>query len=237
MPRTLLAGTATTGLFLGAMAAGIALPLLAAAPALAQSDPAALQLIERLRPSGNAPQTRGIRVPGSAGAAPQGATPAAAAPMEGAAARPAPGGKTGSAGTTVAAPVRPPRAPAQPDTMAPAGVPAVSITVTFATGSASLTPAAEAALAPLGRALSSPDLAPYRFRIEGHTDTVGDTAMNQALSERRAAAVRDYLIRRFNVDPARLEAVGLGESQLLVPTGDGVPEVRNRRVQVLNLGS
>ncbi|MBW8268812.1 OmpA family protein [Caldovatus sp. SYSU G05006] len=220
------------------MAAGIVLPLFAAAPALAQSDPAALQLIERLRPSGGeAPLTRGIRVPGGTGAAPQGSAPAVAPSAGGAAAEPVPGGKTGgSAGPAVAAPARPPQAAAQPDTTAPPGVPAVSITVTFATGSAALTPSAEAALAPLGRALSSPELAPYRFRIEGHTDTVGDAAMNQALSERRAAAVRDYLIRRFNVDPARLEAVGLGETQPLVPTGDGVPEVRNRRVQVLNIG-
>jgi outer membrane protein OmpA-like peptidoglycan-associated protein len=122
------------------------------------------------------------------------------------------------------------------ETTAPAGVPAASIIVTFASGSATLTPQAEAALAPLGRALTSTDLTPYRFRIEGHTDTVGDTVMNQTLSECRAAAVRDYLVTRFGVDPGRLEAVGLGETQLLVPTRDETPEGRNRRVQVLNLG-
>ncbi len=44
---------------------------------------------------------------------------------------------------------------------------------------AMLTPAAEAALVPLGRALSSADLAPFRFRIEGHTDTVGDAGTNE----------------------------------------------------------
>ncbi|MDO9499191.1 OmpA family protein, partial [Falsiroseomonas sp.] len=112
---------------------------------------------------------------------------------------------------------------------------AVSITVTFPSGSANLTPQAEARLAPLGRALSSADLAPFRFRIEGHTDSVGAASMNMALSERRAAAVRDYLIRQYGVDGARLEAVGLGQTRLLVPTGDGVNEPRNRRVQVINL--
>ena len=90
---------------------------------------------------------------------------------------------------------------------------------------------------PLGQALASPALAPYRFRIEGHTDTVGDDAMNRDLSQRRAEAVRAYLMGRYGVAPERLEAVGLGESQLLIPTPDNRPEARNRRVQVLNIGS
>jgi OmpA-OmpF porin, OOP family len=217
---------------LAATAAAVALPMgtVPAGFALAQSDPAALQLIERLRPQpGGAGQTRGIRIPGGAEATPQGTTPAAT--PSGATPKP-PGATTAGA----AAPPRLPRPPAVRETTAPAGVPAASIIVTFATGSATLTPQAEAVLAPLGRALSSTELAPYRFRIEGHTDTVGDTTMNQALSERRAAAVRDYLVTRFGVDAARLEAVGLGETQLLVPTRDETPEGRNRRVQVLNLG-
>lgn len=124
----------------------------------------------------------------------------------------------------------------QPATTAPPNQPAVALMVTFPTGSAAITPAAEQVLRALGEALASPDLSRYRFRIEGHTDTVGDAAANQALSERRAAAVRDYLVRRFRIPPARLETVGLGETQLAVQTGDNVAEPRNRRVQVLNLG-
>ncbi|MBR0674458.1 OmpA family protein, partial [Neoroseomonas soli] len=115
--------------------------------------------------------------------------------------------------------------------------PSASITVMFATGSAMLTPEAERALAPLGRALASQELAGYRFRIEGHTDTVGDAGVNQALSERRAAAVREYLVNKFRVSPQRLEAIGLGETQLLVPTPPQTPNARNRRVQVVNIGS
>ena len=75
-----------------------------------------------------------------------------------------------------------------------------------------------------------------RFRIEGHTDTVGDPGMNQALSERRAAAVRDMLVQQHGIAATRLDPVGFGESTLLVPTGDGRDEPRNRRVQVINLG-
>jgi outer membrane protein OmpA-like peptidoglycan-associated protein len=209
-------------------AGAAAFALLAAVPAgFAQSDPAALQLIERLRPQPGG-QTRGIRVPGAAPASPAPAQPAAATPTDPAAPPPA------ASPTSTARPGQSAAHPPLRETTSDA--PSVSITVNFATGSARLTPAAEAALAPLGRALTSPELAGYRFRIEGHTDTVGDAASNQLLSERRAAAVRDFLIRRYGVDPARLEAVGLGETQLLEPTPDETPNARNRRVQVVNIG-
>ncbi len=142
------------------------------------------------------------------------------------------------------------RVPAQPGAGAPPGIPApdlttttappgaaaVSLTVAFASGSAALGPEATRVLDNLGRALGSARLAGYRFRVEGHTDTVGSAAMNQALSERRAAAVRAFLVTRHGVDPARIEAVGLGQTQLLVPTQDETAEPRNRRVQVVNLG-
>jgi outer membrane protein OmpA-like peptidoglycan-associated protein len=80
-------------------------------------------------------------------------------------------------------------------------------------------------------------LLPYRFRIEGHTDSVGDAAANISLSEQRAAAVRDYLVRVYRVAERRLIAVGFGSSQPLVATPPQVPELRNRRVQVVNLGN
>ena len=57
-------------------------------------------------------------------------------------------------------------------------------------------------------AQSSKDLADYRFRIEGHTDTVGSADYNQALSERRAKAVVSYMAKKYGVNTARLEPVG-----------------------------
>jgi outer membrane protein OmpA-like peptidoglycan-associated protein len=205
---------------LAALASGLS------APATAQSDPAALQLIEQLRPRAGS-GTRGIRMPSAAEtpapapAAPV-AAPAAAAPVAAPASRPAPRPAPAAAVAAAATP-------------APAGAASVSITVTFPTGSATLTSEAEQALAPLGQALSSPQLAPYRFRIEGHTDTVGDAGTNQRLSERRAQAVREYLVQRYGVTPSRLEALGLGESRPVVATPDNTDEPRNRRVQVVNL--
>jgi outer membrane protein OmpA-like peptidoglycan-associated protein len=118
----------------------------------------------------------------------------------------------------------------------PAAQPSIGLHVQFASDSAELSPAARATLDQLGRALSSSDLAGYKFRIEGHTDTVGSVELNQALSERRADAVVGYLIANYHVAPSRLQPVGLGSSQPAVPTGPQVDEPRNRRVQVVNIG-
>lgn len=131
----------------------------------------------------------------------------------------------GGAGTSNA----PSHAPA--DTL-----PSASLSVLFATGSAELTPAAIKTLNELGKALTDPRLASGRFRIEGHTDTVGSMDGNRALSEARAKTVADYLAANYRVDPAKLEAVGMGAEGLLVRTPDQTPEARNRRVVVVNLG-
>jgi outer membrane protein OmpA-like peptidoglycan-associated protein len=113
----------------------------------------------------------------------------------------------------------------------------VSLSVQFASGSAELTPAARQTLDQLGKALSSSDLAQYRFRIEGHTDTVGAADYNQALSQQRADAVAAYLADKFGVNMNRLQAVGMGEQGLLVATPPNTPNEKNRRVNVVNLGA
>jgi len=196
-------------------------PLVAAAavPAIAQSNPSTNQIIQSLRPSGNLLQggTRGIRLaaPSSSGSGAQSA-PAAASHV------------TRSA-TAAARPSAP--------TQAEAAAPSVSLNVDFPTNSATLTPDAKATLDRLGRALTSKDLASYRFRIEGHTDTVGSAGYNQALSQRRADAVAAYLEQAFSIPSSRLEAVGMGEQGLLVVTPPQTADLRNRRVAVINLGA
>ena len=228
-----------TVLFAGAALLALAAP---APAAFAQSDPAALQLIERLRPQTGG-QTRGIRIPGAVESTPTRPAPVQPAPVFGQPpATQAPAPSVAGPGAPAAGSVTTSRPSSQAVARPPvrettSDAPSASITVTFASGSWQITPEAERALAPLGRALASQELAAFRFRIEGHTDAVGDAASNQALSERRAAAVRDYLIAKFGVEPQRLVAVGLGETQLLVPTPDETPNARNRRVQVVNIGS
>jgi outer membrane protein OmpA-like peptidoglycan-associated protein len=192
--------------------------LLGSLPVLAQGHPSTDQIINQLRPTGNLINggTRGLRLA-------------------------APGGDAAAPAPVAPSPAQQPRVasnkPVAVPAAAPPAAPSVNLTVNFANGSAELTPEAIQTLDALGRALASKDLSGFRFRIEGHTDTVGSREYNQALSERRAQAVVAYVAKTFGVDPTRLQAVGMGEDGLLVPTPQQTPEPRNRRVQVINLGA
>ena len=62
----------------------------------------------------------------------------------------------------------------------------------------------------------------------------GRLHLEQLQSQRRAEAIREALINPFGISPARLEAVGLGEEQLLKPSNPDAAE--NRRVQLIALG-
>lgn len=66
--------------------------------------------------------------------------------------------------------------------------------------------------------------------IEGHTDSVGNDAYNQKLSERRAVAVRDVLIKHYHVNADRLQAVGYGESKPVADNNTAAGRHANRRV-------
>ena len=67
--------------------------------------------------------------------------------------------------------------------------------------------------------------------VEGHTDTSGTHEHNQALSNARARAVAEVLVRE-GVGRDRIRSEGFGERGLAVQTGEGVREARNRRVVV-----
>ena len=68
--------------------------------------------------------------------------------------------------------------------------------------------------------------------VVGHTDRVGTVESNDALSLQRAQAVRQLFIDR-GFDPARVDAVGRGEREPLVPTDDELDEPRNRRTEIV----
>jgi outer membrane protein OmpA-like peptidoglycan-associated protein len=76
------------------------------------------------------------------------------------------------------------------------------------------------------------DHADLKLVIEGHTDNVGDAAANQSLSEKRAAAVKTYLVGK-GIDASRLESKGLGATKPKV--SNDTPEGRqtNRRVELV----
>jgi OmpA-OmpF porin, OOP family len=110
---------------------------------------------------------------------------------------------------------------------------AADVTVNFEYNSSILQTDARINLDKLGTALSSPKLAGKKFRIGGHTDSKGNARYNQVLSERRAKAVRDYLITRFAIPSSNITAEGYGSSRLALPNE---PEnAANRRVEILNL--
>ena len=73
-----------------------------------------------------------------------------------------------------------------------------------------------------------------RITNVGNTDTSGSTDYNMALSIRRADAVKSALIRN-GVPAAAIETAGRGQTNLLVPTADGVREAQNRRVELAGL--
>ena len=92
-----------------------------------------------------------------------------------------------------------------------------SFEITFEFGSARLMDGSDLVLNQIGAAMTAPDASDVRFRIVGHTDAVGSAAKNQRLSEARADAVKGYLIQRFGIEAARLEASGRGAHDLLNP--------------------
>src|SRR5690348_3067348 len=100
----------------------------------------------------------------------------------------------------------------------------------FDEGKASLQPSAMTAIDRLAQLMT---VYPERsVRIEGHTDSAGDDAANQALSERRAVAVRDALIAR-GIDAARIEAVGYGETRPIADNGTPGGRQKNRRIEIV----
>ena len=71
-----------------------------------------------------------------------------------------------------------------------------------------------------------------RISIEGHTDGRGSDAYNQALSMRRATAVKDWLVQH-GVDASRLHPVGYGKSRPIADNNTDAGRFQNRRVELL----
>jgi len=72
-----------------------------------------------------------------------------------------------------------------------------------------------------------------KLTIEGHTDNVGNAAANQTLSEKRAAAVKQYLVSTYAIDAARLKSVGYGATKPAAPNTTDEGRQNNRRVELV----
>jgi len=108
---------------------------------------------------------------------------------------------------------------------------AASLQVLFEFDSYALTPAAIEQLHPLGMALQSTELEGLKFLVEGHTDAVGPLDYNLVLSKNRALTIKNHLVANYNIPGQHLQAVGVGEEDLLVPAQP--EDARNRRVRIV----
>ena len=100
----------------------------------------------------------------------------------------------------------------------------------FGNDDANVTPGSEAVIQEAVHAARANPNA--HITVSGNADTFGDSAYNRALSQRRAAAVRNALVQD-GINPATISVVGRGEDALPVSTRDGVREPKNRRVEIM----
>lgn len=221
------------------------LALLAVAPAWSQDSLSIKELLDRAQTK---PQTeaveelirklKGGREPQKM---PEHPAPLAAEPPEvgksapSVAVPPAKANLTPQLGERQPEPTKIPEAPTEalPKADIAKALPSVNLEVHFDYKSARITPQAVDLLTALGRALSDERLAGQTFLITGHTDAKGGPTYNLRLSQARAEAVREFLIKYFGVGRGRLTAEGHGLRQLRNASMPFAAE--NRRVQVTNI--
>ncbi|OED39058.1 hypothetical protein AB833_16060 [Chromatiales bacterium (ex Bugula neritina AB1)] len=104
---------------------------------------------------------------------------------------------------------------------------AIHANIVFGSGNTNLTRAAKITLDKVAEKMKMyPSL---QVEVEGHTDNVGRALVNERVSQRRASAVRDYLISQL-IDSERLVAVGYGDRQPVESNDTAAGRQRNRRV-------
>jgi outer membrane protein OmpA-like peptidoglycan-associated protein len=74
-----------------------------------------------------------------------------------------------------------------------------------------------------------------KFQVEGHTDNIGETTLNQKLSQTRAEAVRDYLVQQ-GVSAESITAEGLGDADPVASNNTSEGRAQNRRVEIIVSG-
>jgi outer membrane protein OmpA-like peptidoglycan-associated protein len=133
-----------------------------------------------------------------------------------------------------------PAQPAQPQPAPPSASPqrtSISLNVFFEFDSDRILPDYFRDLEKLGNVLTAPEYSVNRVQVEGHTDSVGSDSYNLRLSERRAESVKQYLVQRFQIPSDRLVVRGFGKSQPIASNATPDGRDKNRRVEVVNLGT
>ena len=111
--------------------------------------------------------------------------------------------------------------------------PKIDLEINFDYNSADISAKSLPSVQALGRALSNAELKGSTFVVAGHTDAAGGEGYNQDLSERRADAIKRYLVDKYSINGADLVTVGYGKSKLKDPNQPMAES--NRRVQVVNM--
>ncbi len=101
----------------------------------------------------------------------------------------------------------------------------------FDTGKADLKPEGRAKLDDVAAKLQQPGVQIDSMTITGHTDSVGKPASNQRLSERRAEAVKSYLVSK-GIDGSKIKTVGRGQTQPVADNKTPQGRAQNRRVEL-----
>ncbi|MEO1927379.1 MAG: OmpA family protein [Nautiliaceae bacterium] len=79
---------------------------------------------------------------------------------------------------------------------------------------------------------SNPSL---KIEVAGYTDDKGSKTYNLKLSQKRAEAVKEILVKKFKIDPKRIVAKGYGEAYPLVPNTSDTNRALNRRVEIVDI--
>jgi len=111
--------------------------------------------------------------------------------------------------------------------------PNIDLEINFDYNSADISAKSMPSVQALGKALTNPDLKGSTFVVAGYTDAMGGEAYNQDLSERRADAIKRYLVDKYGIAGSDLVTVGYGKTKLKDPS-QPMAEA-NRRVQVINI--
>lgn len=110
-------------------------------------------------------------------------------------------------------------------------LPHLNLDIQFNPDSPVIRPDSYRMLGRIADAFADPRMLPYGFLIVGHTESTGKREYNLTLSQRRADSIRDVLVTTFKISPKRLQAVGLGEEQLLDPEHPKAPV--NQQIQIV----
>ncbi len=109
----------------------------------------------------------------------------------------------------------------------------ISYGITFDVNSDKIKPESFATIKEIAQVLK--DNPTVKIKVVGHTDSDGNDKSNLDLSKRRAASVKNSLVKDFSIDEIRIETDGKGESEPIVKNDSAVNKAKNRRVEFIKL--